>query len=138
MLIAQRPHAPRFHQKRRLLQPLPNPPHRKRPQNMPVAHHQHIPLPLFPRLIINFTLPDHRLMILLPYISDQPIHPFRDVLRTLPLRTPIAPDIPGFREALGFAERADVVGGDALVGAVVPFGDVGGDCDGGGGAGMVA
>ena len=46
---------------------------------------------------------------------------------------------PGFGEVLGGAEGADLVGGDALVGAVVPFGDVRGDGDGGGGvAGGVA
>ena len=133
MLITQRPHAARLHQERRLLQPLPNPPHRERPQDMSVPHHQHIPLPHLPRLRINLTLANHRPVVVLADMRDEPVDAQRNVRRGLAVRAAVAPDVPGLGEVLGGAEGADFVGGDALVGAIVPLSDVRGDGDGGGG-----
>ena len=76
-------------------------------------------------------------MIPFPDFCDQCVHPSDNILRTLAAGTAVAPYIPVFGQAGGFPALPDLRGRDALVVAVVPFGDLGGDGDGGGGAGGV-
>lgn len=117
MLITQRPHTPRLHQKTRILQPLPNPPNRERPQYMPMPRKQHIPISLLLRL------PDTLTMVLIPYILNKSIKPLANIGGRFSARTAVAPDVP--RGKVGFlAERSNFVGGQAFVVAVVPFADV--------------
>ena len=74
-------------------------------------------------------------MISLSDFGDQRVNACDDILRAFAAGTAVAPDIPGLGQTGGFPALADLRGGDALVVAVVPFGDLGGDGDGGGGAG---
>jgi hypothetical protein len=118
----QRPNPTSLHDKRRLAQRLPNPPDCKRPQNMPMPHHQHIPAhPL------RLGLSDNRPMIFVSNLLDQPIHSLNNIFRRLAARTTICPDIPR-PEPLLFAPFPDLLRRDALVLAVVPLADV--RCDG--------
>jgi hypothetical protein len=123
MLVAQRPHPTSLHDKMTITQRLSNPPDRKRPKNMPMPHDQHIPIG---RLILGF--PNHRPMVRLPDLPDQPIDALNDVGRTLAPGTAIFPNIPGPEPVLG-ALLPDLRRRDALVVAVVPLADVGRDGD---------
>ena len=119
----QRPNPTRLHDKRRLAQRLPNPPDCKRPQNMPMPYHQHIPAhPL------RLGLSNNRPVIFVPNFLDQPIHSLNNIFRRLAARTTICPDIPR-PEPLFFAPFPDLFRRDALVLAVVPLADVRRDGD---------
>jgi hypothetical protein len=118
----QRPNPTGLHDKGRLTQWLPNPPDRKRPQHMPMPHHQHIPVrPL------RLGLPNNRPMMCVPNFLDQPIHSFNNIFRRLAAWTAIYPDIPR-PEPLLCAPFPDLLRCDALVLAIVPLADV--RCDG--------
>lgn len=66
MLIAQRPHTPRFHEKRRFRQRLPNPSDREGAQDMPVPHDHDVALPL----CLGERLADDRGVVFLSDLSD--------------------------------------------------------------------
>ncbi len=76
-----------------------------------------------------------------PNIPNHPIHPLRNLLRALPPRASIAPNIPFPLLPVFGAESGDFGGCDAFVETVVPFADVfcyldgGVRADGGGGGG---
>jgi hypothetical protein len=130
----QRPDPTRLHDKGRLIQWLPNPPDRKRPQNMPMPHHQHIPVhPL------RLGLPNNRPMLFVPNFLDQSIHSLNNIFRRLAAWTAICPDIPR-PEPLLCAPFPDLLRCDALVLTVVPLADVRRDgdfCVGAGGGGLL-
>lgn len=69
-----------------------------------------------------------------PNIPNHPIHPLGNLLRALPARASITPNIPFFLFAVFLAEGGDFGGGYAFVETVVPFADVGSYLDDGGGA----
>lgn len=75
--IPQRSNSTRFQQKRRpLRQRLPNPAHRKRPQDMAMRHDQHVRRRTFlRRRTHDFS------MEAFSNIVDQPIEPIRDIFR---------------------------------------------------------
>ena len=89
---------------------------------MPVAYHEHVPL------TTPLRLADDRLVVFLANVMNQSIQPLVDLLRTLAVGAPVTPDIPRAK-TLRLPERADLGAGDALIGAVVPFGDGGSDLD---------
>ena len=59
-----------------------------------------------------------------PNIPNHPIHPLCNLLRALPSRAAVAPDIPFSFYPIFFSSSGDFGGGDAFVVAVVPFADV--------------
>lgn len=126
MLITERPNTSGIHNQRRLGKWLADPTHRKRPQNVAMADDHNVARDA--RLL---RLADDRAVVFLTDLGDQVVDARDDVLGALAAGTPVAPDVPG-AETLRFAERADLGGCDALVVAVVPFGDAGCDCHGGG------
>src|SRR5256885_11090428 len=128
MLIAQCPYSARLHQEMALAQPLPHPPNRKRPENMPMSDDQHIAI-CRPILM----LANHRLMVFLPDLPDQPVHPLNNIARTFTPGSAIFPDIPR-ADALLSALFLDLCRRNAFVLAVVPLADVVGDGDFGVGA----
>ena len=83
-----------FQQQRHPIRQLPpDPPHRKRPQYMPVRHEQHIP----PTRRLRLRCPPHPHRAPVeprPYVRDHPIQPLRHVRRRFTPGAPIAPDIP--------------------------------------------
>jgi hypothetical protein len=68
-------------------------------------------------------------MILLSDLPNQAVDPLNDLLWRLSVRATVAPDIPVCRLPCVGELLADFGAGDAFVGAVVPFGDGGGDCN---------
>jgi hypothetical protein len=75
------------------------------------------------------TLAKLPLMILFPQVANQLVKPPTHVLRRLAALAAIAPYVPVFIEALGFAFGAYVGADFAFVVAVVPFADRVGDLD---------
>jgi hypothetical protein len=128
VLIAKRAHPTRLHDEVALTQRLPDPPDRKRPENMPVSNDQHVPLD---RLVLG--LPNHRPMVLSADLAYQPVDALDNILRRLAPGTAVFPDIPR-PEAPLCPSFPDLRGRDALVLAVVPLPDVGRDGDLGVGA----
>ena len=130
MLITQRPHPTRLHDKVALTQRHADPADRKRPQNMSVAHDQHVTINRLP-----LRLPDHRRVVFLPDLADEFVDARDDVRGRLAARAAVGPDVPGRGDAVGGALGADLRRRDAFVGAVVPFADQGGHGHFGVGAG---
>lgn len=118
MLVAQRPHSTRLHDHRRLRQRPPNPPHCERSQNMPVPNNKYIA-----RNARLLRLADILGVTIFANITDQTIQPVDNILRTLPTRTAIAPNIPVLIQSLFFPLLPDLSAGDALIVAVVPLRD---------------
>lgn len=88
-----------------------------------MPHKQHITRPAL------LSAPPNRLLLKpAPDVFDQRIQPLRYLLRTLAAGAPVAPDVPRPFAPLG-ALLADLLGGEALVVAVVPLADRLGDLD---------
>lgn len=102
-------------------QRLPHPPRSKRPQNVPMRYQHDIARGRL--LLLALRVRHRRRMEPLPDLGDQLVAPLRHVVRALAVRAAVAPDIP-FRLATAGALLVDGGGGDALIGAVVPFLDV--------------
>jgi len=119
MLITQRPHPPSLKQQADPFSQLfPNPPHRKRPEYMPMSHKQHIT-----RLGLLFQLPNSLSMEPISDVLDQPIQPLCDIRGRLPAWAPIPPDIPAALPPL-LPLFADLRTSQTLVVPVVPLSDV--------------
>jgi hypothetical protein len=87
VLITQRPNTASLQNQTRIIhKPLPNPPRRERPQDMPMRHNQHIA-----RLL---AVPKPALVVLVPNLRNNSIEPRLDIARRLPALAPVAPDIP--------------------------------------------
>lgn len=135
MLVTQGAHTTGIHDQGRLGERLADPTDSKRPQDMAVAD-DHDVAGDGCRVVLSllFRLPDDGPVVLVADLGDQVVDARDDVLGALAPGTPVAPDVPG-AQALGGAARPDLCRCDALVVAVVPFGDPG--RDGHGGRGVV-
>ena len=98
-----------------------------------MPHHQDIG-----RDYLLFRFPNDFTVIIVADVGDQTVESGRDLCGRFASGTAVAPDVPAFREVLGFTKGADFGRGDAFVVAVVPFRDARVDGDlGGGGVGAV-
>lgn len=131
MLVTQGTHTAGIHDQRRLGERLADPTDGKGPQDVAVADDHDV---AGDGRRVSLWLPDDGPVVFVADLGDQVVDARDDVFGALAPRTPVAPDVPG-AQALGGAAGPDLCRCDALVVAVVPFGDPG--CDGHGGRGVV-
>lgn len=98
-----------------------------------MSDHENIPASLG----FGQRLADHGGVVVRADLGDQGVDALRDVGWGFAAGTAVGPDVPVLGQVLGGAQRADRGGGDALVVAVVPFGDQRGDFHGGRGVSVL-